>query len=322
MFPARYAAGKRQLEETFGLTVVESRYALASPEWVAANPAARADDLMAAFADPEIAGIVATIGGEDSIRLLPHLDLDVMARHPKVLLGFSDTTTLHLACQAAGLVSFYGPSIMAGFAENGGMHAYTVAALRRALFDIDPIGEIPLNRDGWTAEHLEWADPTLQAQRRRLEPAAPPRLLQGRFDAVGPLLGGCAEVLEMAKGTPWWPPAEFWDGAILFFETSEDCPPPAFVRYWLRNYAAQGILHRLSGMLLARPDPGGNPVYQALLESSVQAVLREAGLEHLPVLSGLDFGHTQPMLTLPIGAMARIDCAAARLEILEAGVID
>src|SRR5690606_14415430 len=128
-------------------------------------------------------------------------------------------------------------------------------------------------------------------------------------------------VMEMVKGTAWWPDADRWRGAILFYETSEDTPPPKFIRYWLRNLAAQGILGALSGILLARPDPQGNQGYQRELEEAVTDILREAGLEHLPVLSGLDFGHTQPMLTLPYGAVAEIDCASASLSILDAGTV-
>jgi len=320
LFPERYRAGKRQLETTFGVTLVEMPHTLSPPDWVAANPKARAEDLMRAFADPSIAGIVATIGGADAIRLLPHLDLGILRTHPKVFLGFSDTTSLHFACLAAGIISFYGPSIMAGFAENGGMHRFTADAVRRALFQPEPIGQVPPNREGWTDEHLEWADPALQTRRRRLNPPDAPRVLQGRGSATGRLIGGCAEVLEMIKATPWWPPADFWQGAILFLETSEDRPAPGFVTYWLRNYAAQGILDRLGGILLARAAPRGDADYQNALETALVRSLAEAGRTDLPVLAGLDFGHTQPMLTLPYGVEARIDCQAATLTILESGV--
>lgn len=320
-FPQRYEAGKRQLEAEFGVRVVEMPHARADAAWISANPEARAQDLMAAFSDPSIAGIFSSIGGEDSIRLLPYLDLGVIRANPKVFLGFSDTTSLHLACYAAGINSFYGPSIMAGFAENGGMHRYTVDAVRRALFSHEPIGQVPVNPEGWTAERLEWADPALQDQRRRLQPADAPRVLQGQGIAEGHLLGGCAEVLEMAKGTTWWPPLDAWRGAIFFLETSEEAPPPGFFRYWLRNYAAQGILAVLSGIILARPDTKGDDDYRQKLEQELLTVLAETGLSGLPVLSGLDFGHTQPMLTLPYGAQARIDCGTEQFSILDAGVI-
>ena len=320
-YPGRYAAGKRQFEAEFGISVIEMPHTLAPPDWVRANPKARADDLMAAFADPTIAGIVATIGGDDAIRLLPHLDLSVIRRNPKAFIGFSDTTGLHLACRAAGLGTFYGPSLMAGFGENGGMHRLTADGVRRALFETGPIGVVGRNTEGWTAERLDWSDPVQQEQRRVLQPADPARILQGSRTVSGPLLGGCAEVLEMVKGTAWWPPLSAWDGAILFYETSEDAPAPGFVRYWLRNFAAQGILGRLGGLLLARPDPGGDPTYRARLEVAIMETLAEEGRSDLPVLSGLDFGHTSPMLTLPYGVMATIDCAAASLTITEAGVV-
>lgn len=101
----------------------------------------------------------------------------------------------------------------------------------------------------------------------------------------------------MAKGTRWWPPLSAWNGAILFYETSEDAPSPHFIKYWFRNFAAQGILASLSGILLARPDPQGDEAYQDRFEATVIDVLAEEGLHGLPVLSGLDFGPTQPMLS-------------------------
>ena len=320
-FPQRYEAGKRQLEAVFGESVVEMAHTLADADWISANPRARADDLMAAFADPSIAGIFCTIGGDDSIRLLPYLDLAVIRDNPKVFLGFSDTTSLHLACFAAGLTSFYGPSIMAGFAENGGTHDYTADGVRQALFSTEPAGLVPVNSEGWTAERLDWGNPALHGQRRVLQPADPVRVLQGKGIAQGHLLGGCIEVLEMVKGTAWWPALDAWRGAILFIETSEEAPPPEFLRYWLRNYAAQGILGVLNGIVLARPDPKGDERYREKLEAALIAALAEAGLADLPVLSGLDFGHTQPMLTLPYGVQARIDCGTGRMSILEAGVV-
>jgi len=115
IFPDRYKAGKRQIEQCFGVKLVEGRHTMADATWLAAHPEARASDLMEAFADPSIRGIVSTIGGDDSIRHLPFLDLALIRDNPKPFLGYSDSTVIHFACSKAGLVSFYGPSIMAGF---------------------------------------------------------------------------------------------------------------------------------------------------------------------------------------------------------------
>ena len=124
----------------------------------------------------------------------------------------------------------------------------------------------------------------------------------------------------MLKGTSWWPPQSYWDGAILFYETSEEAPSETLVLRWLRNFAAQGILARLNGIILARP---GGAMDERRRKAQKEAVLRaldEAGLHHLPVLADLDLGHTDPIATLPYGAMAEIDCERAKLAILEAAV--
>ncbi len=140
-YPYRYQAGVQQLQEEFGLQVVEMPNTLRDADWLARNPKARAEDWMQAFNDPSIKGIFSTIGGDESIRLLPFIDFDVIREHPKIFLGFSDTTISHLMCYKAGLVSFYGPSIMAGFAENCGMFPYMVQSLRKTLFSSEVIGE-------------------------------------------------------------------------------------------------------------------------------------------------------------------------------------
>jgi muramoyltetrapeptide carboxypeptidase LdcA involved in peptidoglycan recycling len=85
-FPERYEAGKRQLQDEFGVTVVEMPHTLSDATWLQQNPQARADDLLQAFADPSVTAIISTIGGDDSIRILPFIDLNVIRSNPKILL--------------------------------------------------------------------------------------------------------------------------------------------------------------------------------------------------------------------------------------------
>ena len=290
---------------------------------MAKNPEARAADLMEAFADPSISGIIATIGGHESIRLLPYIRADVIAANPKVFLGYSDTTVSHFACLRAGLVSFYGPAFMSGFAENGGMFPFMVDSVRKSCFTAAPIGVIEPCRDGWTVEHLEWSDPSNQQRRRTVQPPHGWRFLQGTGVARGRLIGGCLPVLDWLRGTPVWPePVEF-DRAILFLETSEGAPPPHAVAHTLRSYASMGILQRLSGILFGRPG-GGVPVddFARYDEAILEVVAEEEGLRSLPIVTHMDFGHTDPMFVLPYGVMAHIDCDNQRLEILENAVMD
>ncbi len=320
-FPHRYKAGKQQLEDEFGLKVVEMDHTLSDPDWLWRNPRARADDLMQAFADPSIKAVISTIGGDDSIRLLPLLDLETIRANPKIFMGYSDTTITHLACFRAGLVSFYGPSIMAGFGENGGMFPYMVDSVRRTLFSAEPVGEIVPSTGGWTAEFLEWAEPSNQRVKRKRNPPEEWRLLQGKGVRRGHLLGGCFEVFDWLRGTEYWPELSIWQDAILFLETSEEAPPPSTLLYGLRTFAALGILERLSGILFGRP--GGNVPLESFGEYEemiLKVVAQEESLTELPILSRMDFGHTDPMFILPYGVQAEIDCDAGSFSIVEAAV--
>lgn len=319
-FPKRYAMGKQVLVERFGLNVVEMPHALHEAVWLRANPQARADDLMQAFADPSIRAVISTIGGEDSIRLLRHLDFDLLREHPTIFLGYSDSTVSHWALHHAGIVSFYGPAVMAGFAESGGPFGYTMAAVERLLFHAEPAGVIAPSTGGWTAQREDWAAPAPH-QPRRLRPAMPWRWLQGEGVVEGRLIGGCLEVVEFLRGSVVWPSPAQWDGAILFLETSEEAPAPAVLARALRSLAAIRCLSRLSALLFGRPGGDVDPARFADYDAALLTVIRdEEGLAKLPIITGMDFGHTDPMCVLPIGGLARIDCARQTVELIESAV--
>jgi len=322
-YPHRYKAGKRQLQDEFDLQVVETPHALYKADWLSRNPRARADDLMAAFSDDSIKAIISTIGGDDSIRILPYLDLDVLCSNPKIFLGYSDSTITHMACLKAGLTSFYGPSMMAGFAENGGLFPYMVDSVRGTLFSAEPVGEISPNPNGWTVERLDWADPANQSRKRELNPSSGWNFLQGKEVHRGHLIGGCIEVLDWLRGTDFWPETSIWRGAILFLETSEDKPTPDEVIYYLRTYAALEILKNLAGILFGRPG-GGVPVeqFEEYDRAILQVVVEEDGLGDLPVITRMDFGHTDPMFVLPYGVQAEIDCDEHKFSIIEKAVTE
>ena len=321
VYPDRYQMGIQQLQQEFDLQVVEMPNTLKDADWLARNPKARADDLMQAFADPTIKAIFSTIGGDDSIRLLPFIDLKVIRDHPKIFMGYSDATISHLMCYKAGLVSFYGPSVMAEFAENGGMFPYLVQSMRQIIFSGEVVGEIKPNTEGWTVEFLEWGNPENQNRKRKLNPSTGWKFLQGTGVHRGHLIGGCLEVFDWARGTEIFP--EQWQNAILFLETSEEAPPPDMVARTLRVFAAMGILHQFSGILFARP--GGNVPLEKFEEydkAILQIVREEEKLTELPIITNMDFGHTSPMFVLPYGLQAEIDCDNQRFSILENAVTD
>lgn len=317
-FPHRYEAGVRQLEAELGLMVVPMPHVLVEPDVLAADPEARADDLHRALVDPGIRGIISTIGGDDSIRILPFLDLGLLATNPKVFLGYSDSTATHMAFLRAGVGSFYGPAVMTGFAENGGMHAYTEDGVRAVLMAPGTPGLWPENADGWTKGFLDWADPTNQDRRRALLPSVGWRWLGGE-SSEGPIVAACLESLDWLRGTRWWPDLE---GAVLAVETSEEQPAPAIVARSLRSLAATGDLARLRGILFGRP--GGSdldPADHVLYDDAIVSVVREEqGLLTLPIVTGMDFGHTDPVWTIPQGIPTRIDTEMRTIRFLESGV--
>lgn len=322
-FPQRYEIGKTQLEDAFGVRVVPTRHALRDATWLSNNPQARADDLMEAFADSAIRGIVSTIGGDDSLRIIRHVDPAVIAANPKVFLGYSDTTVSHLLCYKAGLVTFYGPAIMAGFAENGGPFSYMVDSVRASCFSSSPIGRIAPNADGWTVERIPWADRANQQRKRQLTPSTGWKFLQGSGVRIGRLFGGCLEVLEWLRGTPVWPDVDALRGAMLFLETSEEAPPPSSISRALRSFAAMGILRHLSGILFARPGGAVPPERFAEYDRAIlRVVAEEEGLSSLPIITNMDFGHTDPMFVVPYGVAARIDCDREEFEVTESAVVD
>ncbi len=307
--PHRYEMGVRELRERFGLDVVEMPHTRADADWLWRNPAARADDLNRAFDDPSIDGIITTIGGEDSVRVLPYIDAQTLAANPKVFLGYSDTTTLHVFALLSGVQTFYGPSVMAGIAENGGTLPYTEQWFRRALMSDEPIGELSAS-DEWTEERIPWEDMERAGDRRTMRPN-PGWTWQGGSERVeGHLVGGCLEVLEFLKGTRWWPRPEVWDGAVLYWESYQDGPSLELIRSWLRNYGTQGILERLAGMLVGRVRGYGEEQDRELAKVIDDLLTVESGRSDLPVVLGLDFGHTDPQMILPNGGHVVIDPGA------------
>lgn len=305
----RYETGKKRLEE-MGLNVVEMDSTLKGSEYVYNYPEKRAKDLMNAFKDPEIKAIISCIGGDDSIRLLPYIDYEVIRNNPKIFIGYSDTTITHLIMYKAGVRSYYGPSILGEFGENIEIFPYTLEYISQIFFEGDSLGFIK-PAEFWSGERIEWLYENRNFT-KLMQKNTGYEVLQGEGIVEGHLLGGCVDVLEMAKGTEIWPDINEFDGAILFLETSEETMSPDNLLYSLRNYGAQKILQRLNGILFGKPYQ--NKYYEEY-KDVIRKVLKEYKLETLPVMYNLSFGHNQPMHIIPYGAVARLDLNNKRFSI-------
>jgi muramoyltetrapeptide carboxypeptidase LdcA involved in peptidoglycan recycling len=317
-FPKVYAKGLEVLEEDLGLEVREMDHARASQSFLRRNPQMRAGDINDAFLDPAVDAIIASVGGDDSVRALPYLDMEGILAHPKVLMGFSDTTTLLSYLSLNGLVTYYGPSVMAGIAQ---MRNYPRQFEHfRDLFFHPRERYVYRPASAFNEGYPDWDRDENGGRVLRKKKSAGWTTLQGEGKARGRLFGGCIEVLEMMKATRFWPPSDFWEGKVLFLETSEMEPSPASLKYILRNYGMIGALDGLSALLIGRPR-GYSREKRALLRKYVtEVVADDFGRLDLPVISNMDIGHTDPQMILPLGLMAEVDPNGPSLTLLEPSV--
>lgn len=216
------------------------------------HPEKRAEDRMQACEESSIKAIITSIGGDDGIRLLPYIDFEVLRRNPKIFLGYSDTTAHHLMMRCAGVVSFYSPAQMSDFAAYGSMPDYTVRAVRELLFEGKAewlIEKCPY----WEKGSIAWNRKNMDKQEEHLPDPTGYEVLQGEGKVCGRLMGGCIDAFPMYCGSKAWPKAEAWENCILFWETSMDCPSPAYLSYYLRGLGAQGILETAQGIIVGKP---------------------------------------------------------------------
>ena len=275
--------------------------------WVSAPAEARADDLHAAFADGSVAVVLSSIGGNHSNQVLPHLDYDLIATHPKIFHAYSDTTVLSWAfARHTGLRSFYGPPLVLGLAEYPRVLPYTDRWLRAAWFGTEPLDFMA--SEEWTEEVLDFDTRADLERARHLEPN-PGWTTVREGSAHGPLIGGCLETISWhLKGSSEWLDLS---ECILFLETSEEAPGPDAVDAYLTDLERLGVFDDISGLLMGRPAFYEREDVGVLWE----VVAQRTAAARIPVLANLDFGHTDPLLTLPMGADAHLDADAQHLRI-------
>lgn len=262
----------------------------------------RLEDLHAAFADTEVDAVLPIRGGNGVCRLLPRLDFDLIAKNPKILIGYSDLTGLiNPIHQKCGLVTFHGP--MGGtFYRSSYCHYY----FQKALMSNKPLGLIvdPIPPELWAPMY------------------PPPRMVIAEGRARGPLVGGCMTLIKQLLGTPYELDTE---GKILFLEdVSEE--PHSIDRY-LTQLLLSGALQKAKAIIVGecfKCEPGESGRLRLALNKSMEKVLRDrlSGLG-IPVVYGLRLGHGQDQFTLPIGVMASLEAEKGKVKfkIEEAGTI-
>lgn len=315
MFLHKYELAKKRLEEDYGLVVIPMPNALKGIDYLYQHPEARAQDLMDAFRDPEIKAVFNAIGGDDTIRLLPYIDWDVLRNNPKIFTGFSDTTTNHFMMFQAGLVSYYGLSVMNNLAEYVSINEYTKHALENTLFFPVERFEIPCSDFcSYEKDKIWWKEENANQPTPRF-PNTGYEILQGSGKVTGELLGGCIDVFPELLGTSLWPTLEQWRNKLLLIETSEVDMPEMVLCWFLRNLHAQGILHVINGIVVGKP--AAEDKLETYKDVYRQVIGFEANMPDLPILYNVNVGHAYPIGVFPLGLSYEIDCDRKTLTLLE-----
>jgi muramoyltetrapeptide carboxypeptidase len=281
--PAKMARGVAILEG-FGLVVELGEHVFDKYGYLAGTDADRLADLNAAFRDPGIRGVFAARGGYGTQRIIDKLDVAAARRSPKVVVGYSDITSLcSRLWRAARLSTFYGPMVNWTDSRTGPVE---IESLRKAVMTTEPV---VLHRD----------------------PAEPSAAVEVPGKASGPLLGGNLTMLQTSVGA-----ADFPDltGAILVFEDVDEAPY-SYDRM-LTQLRRIGALAKLAGVAIGQLTSAEGDPDEWDAPSAIRDRVADLGV---PVLGGLRVGHGVGQLTIPLGTRATIDTAAGTLTV-EPGV--
>lgn len=292
--PDRIALAGRTLEY-FGLKWRFGKNVRKREGYLGGSLEERAEDLHEMFRDRDIRGIFCVRGGYGTAALLDRLDYGLIKANPKIFLGYSDITALHLGIQKmTGLVTFHGPMALAAFTE------YTQKHFRDALFGTAPLGEL-----------------TNPPESNTLRPNHTLRTVRGG-SARGPLTGGNLSLVTSTLGTPYEIDTR---GRIVFLEDVGE--EPYRIDRMLTHLHLAGKLSQAAGIIWGECNDCTPRKFDPGFESSFstgEVVDRILGRLRIPVLSGLTIGHTSDQLTLPLGVTATLDADQGRLIVEEAAV--
>ncbi len=318
LLPHRAKRGMTMLEK-LGFVVKNGEHALSISQHTAGNPKERADDINSLFKDESIKAIISFIGGNHSNQILEHLDFDLIMNNPKIFMGYSDATVLHFALHTQScLVSFYGPSVLTQFAENPKILPYTEEYFEKAIMSSKPIGKVKPSMQ-WTDETLDWfKKEDLKRPRTMKKNVGWLWLKQGQVK--GSIIGGCITSMMHLRGTKYWPD---FSGNILFWEIPESDydfskgESPENIDTYLTNLDLSGTFSQISGMIVGRPYGYTKKETEKLIK-----IIKERTKKYdFPILFNVDIGHTDPMITVPLGTEVIVNSYKDLLEFNESGVL-
>lgn len=304
--PNRFARAKAYLAAQ-GFELKAGSLTGEQDHWRSGSIAARAAELNALIRDPQVRAIMSVIGGSNSNSLLPYLDFDALKRDPKIVIGYSDVTALLLGIYAqTGLVTFYGPALVASFGELSPLVDETLAG----FLSVCMAGGASLSHrlptpTQWTEERLDWEHQT------RAKQCWPNRLISvGTGRVRGRLIGGNLNTLAGIWGSPYMPSIE--RGDILLLEDS--LKTAETVERAFTHLKLCGVFDRIGALVLGKHELFDS---QGSGRRPLDILLEVVGEPTFPILAEYDCAHTHPMLTLPLGIEAELDLDAQSLTLCE-----
>ncbi|WP_429066443.1 S66 family peptidase [Aeromonas bestiarum] len=304
--PQRFARARAFLEAQ-GFRLKAGSLTGQQDHWRSGSIVARAAELNALIRDPEVRCIMSVIGGSNSNSLLPYLDYEALKRDPKIIIGYSDVTALLLGIYAkTGLVTFYGPALVASFGELPPLVDETLLGFRQICQAGGAVVPHTLPTPAqWTDERLDWENQT------RAKQCLPNRLISvGSGKVRGRLIGGNLNTLAGIWGSPYMPAIQ--QGDILLLEDSLHLAET--VERSFAHLKLCGVFERIGGLILGKHELFNQ---QGSGKRPLDILLEVVGEPTFPILAEFDCAHTHPMLTLPLGIEAELDLDAQSITLCE-----
>jgi muramoyltetrapeptide carboxypeptidase LdcA involved in peptidoglycan recycling len=308
-YPAIHEQAMRRLTEITGLVPVEYPTTRRT-----STPKERAQDVNDAFADPSIRAVLAVIGGEDQITVVPHLDPALIAADPKPFLGYSDNTNILNWLWNNGITGFYGGSTQVHLGPGPAVDPSHEASLRAALLT----GErIQVTEPGISEDvGKSWDDPAALTEFGDRDVTETWAWAGPARSVTGPTWGGCIEVIQWMLTAGRFPQSpDVLNGGVLLLETSEELIPAQEFGWILRSLGERGVLGAVDAVLVARA-PASDvehrlpPAQSAAHRSEQRDTTIEITARYNPeavVCVGPPFGHTRPQWILPYGGTMTVD---------------
>lgn len=297
-FPRKLNYALQATAKHFGLQYVLAKHVKKTKGFVSDDAKNIANEIHEFAKDPAIKAIFTTIGGFNSAEILPYLDFSLLQRNPKIYIGYSDTTSLLLGINALSkIVTYYGPAIMTQFGEFPKPFEFTLESLNKTLFHNNQAKIIP-DSSFWTNEFIDWGGKEWH-ERPRKKHMNINRQTWKVGKGQGVLFGGNIETINFLLGTKYFqPPREI----IFFWEATEAEAFLPRIQRAINHLKMSGFFNNVKAMLIGR-SPDCKDFKGVTLKDVVTKSLKEY---HFPIISNLPFGHTDPMVTLPIGVKAKI----------------